>query len=295
MLAPAVIAPAAVLAVLGIAALLYLMMRPGSSRAPAVEQTSAAAGPTEHALNATAQSGVKTLVSEHVAFDGSCQPQHVLVKVTSPPANGAVLVREENSILPEKTTLGGVQKCAGTPAPTAVLYYTSKPNFLGTDQFRYERNNENNPNDRLNGHIILTVVVREGRTAKAIFEKHNLLGKFAWECSKPVARNNMHYVHRVLDGERVQREQMSGSGNRDWAAVFDKGLDTSPSELTLSGMITGRVGGRDYDNKPTSGIWRIERNRFVQWDATIDGQNVIAGGHFGNPPVPLPWNNRCGD
>ena len=40
-----------------------------------------------------------------------------------------------------------------------LVYYQSKPNFKGTDRFKYRRTNEHNPNDRLNGEIELTVTV----------------------------------------------------------------------------------------------------------------------------------------
>jgi hypothetical protein len=100
-------------------------------------------------LTATAQSGVKTKVAEHVG-----------VKTTTPPANGNVTTAEENSVLPANTTLGGAQPCAGYSAPTAVLYYESEPKFKGLDQFKYQRINEDNPKDRLNGEIILTVTVK---------------------------------------------------------------------------------------------------------------------------------------
>ena len=111
-------------------------------------------------LTATAQSGVKTKVAEHVGFDKSCAPQHVVVKIATPPANGNVTTAEENSVLPANTTLGGAQPCAGYSAPTAVLYYESEPKFKGLDQFKYQRINEDNPKDRLNGEIILAVTVK---------------------------------------------------------------------------------------------------------------------------------------
>jgi hypothetical protein len=44
--------------------------------------------------------------------------------------------------------------------PQHVLYYQSEPNFKGLDQFKYQRINVDNPNDRLNGEIILTVTVK---------------------------------------------------------------------------------------------------------------------------------------
>ena len=115
---------------------------------------------TAASLFATAQSGVKTKVSNHAAFDSSCVPQHVVVKITAPPANGSVTTAEENAAMPANTKLGGAQPCAGKSAPTAVLYYQSKPKFKGQDKFKYQRINEDNPKDRLNGEIVLTVTVK---------------------------------------------------------------------------------------------------------------------------------------
>ncbi len=112
------------------------------------------------ALSASAPSGAKTKVAEHAAFDKSCAPQHVVVKITRPPANGTVTTAEETRPMPANTKLGGNQPCAGKSAPTAVLYYQSKPNFMGPDQFTYRRTNTDNPKDRLNGEITLTVTVK---------------------------------------------------------------------------------------------------------------------------------------
>jgi hypothetical protein len=56
-------------------------------------------------------------------------------------------------------------------------------------------------------------------SVKAIFEKYNLLGTFAWDCSKPASKDNFYYVHRLLDADHVQRDQMSGPTQRDWLAV----------------------------------------------------------------------------
>jgi len=35
-----------------------------------------------------------------------------------------------------------------------------RTDFRGTDQFRYQRTNLDNPNDRLNGEILITVTVK---------------------------------------------------------------------------------------------------------------------------------------
>ena len=110
-------------------------------------------------LTATVPSGVKTDVAEHSARNEDCGAEHVVVKITSPPTNGTVTIAEENKVVPAVGSLGGPQTCAGRTMPTAVVYYQSKPNFKGTDRFKYQRTNEDNPNDRLNGEIEFTVTV----------------------------------------------------------------------------------------------------------------------------------------
>jgi TIR domain len=148
--------------VIGIAAVFIALLIGGVwhylVREPAAVTASAQA--LAASLSRTVQSGIKTEVSEHVGFDRSCVPQHVVVKITKPPANGTATTTEENKALPANTELGGVQPCAGKSAPTAVVYYQSKPDFRGTDQFRYQRTNQDNPNDRLNGEILITVTVK---------------------------------------------------------------------------------------------------------------------------------------
>jgi hypothetical protein len=148
--------------VIGIAAVCIVLLLGGVwhylVREPAAVTTSAQA--LAASLSRTVQSGIKTEVAEHVGFDRSCVPQHVVVKITKPPANGTAATTEENKALPANTELGGAQPCAGKSAPTAVVYYQSKPDFRGTDQFRYQRTNQDNPNDRLNGEILITVTVK---------------------------------------------------------------------------------------------------------------------------------------
>ena len=90
-------------------------------------------------------------------------------------------------------------------------------------------------------------------SVKALFEKHDLLGNLAWDCSKPASKSNLRYVHRALDGDRVQREQLSGPTGRDWVVVIDKASEARPNEIAVSGTSTGRAGSRDLD-RPTNGV-----------------------------------------
>jgi hypothetical protein len=131
-------------------------------------------------------------------------------------------------------------------------------------------------------------------SVKAVFEKHDLLGNLAWDCAKPASKSNLRYVHSVLDGGRVRREQMSGPTSRDWVAIIDKASEAGSNQIALSGTLTGRVGGRDFVNTPTNGIWRVEPSRLVQWEATVNGEKVIEGGRIVSTAVQVPWMYRCG-
>jgi hypothetical protein len=131
-------------------------------------------------------------------------------------------------------------------------------------------------------------------SVQAVFEKHNLLGTFAWDCSNPASGNNLHYLHRLLDADHVQRDQMSGPTTRDWSVVLDKAAEVSPNELVVSGTLTGRIGGRYFDSKRADGLWRVEANRLLQWEGTVNGEKTIGGGRLVSNGFPIPWANRCG-
>jgi hypothetical protein len=131
-------------------------------------------------------------------------------------------------------------------------------------------------------------------SVQAVFEKHNLLGTFRSDCGVPITADNIFYIHRALDAQHVQSEQMSGAMVRDWLVVLDTAREISPDMLAISGVLTGRIGGRHFNNKPAAGIWRLESNRLLQWEGTIDGEKTIADGKLVSNGSQLPWLHRCG-
>lgn len=130
-------------------------------------------------------------------------------------------------------------------------------------------------------------------SVKAVFEKHGLLGTFARDCNQPPSPNNVYYVNRPLDAERIQRDQMEGPTTRTWFVVYDQVRETGPNEIWLSGRFTGNGLGRKLNNEPASGTFRVEPNRMLQWDATLAGQRLIANGKLLANGSMRPWLNKC--
>src|ERR1700732_995950 len=95
---------------------------------------------------------------------------------------------------------------------------------------------------------------------KAIFEKYDLLGMFAWDCGKPPdANNNWFFVNRLLDADHVQRDFMDSPTSRAWYTMIDRASESGQGEISLGGTRDGQRGDR---------VWRIEKNRMLQWAAT---------------------------
>jgi len=125
----------------------------------------------------------------------------------------------------------------------------------------------------------------QAASMKEIFEKHGLLGPFAWDCSKPPnANNNWYFVNRVIDADHVQRDYMTGTTTRAWYTILDKAEEKSANEIYVSGT---------RDGKPTDGVWRVEQNRVLQVEATQDGKKIISGGKWTNTGKDMPWLNKC--
>ena len=133
--------------------------------------------------------------------------------------------------------------------------------------------------------IILVSSSAQAASIKEIFEKHGLLGTFAWDCSKPASGdNNWYFVNRVMDADHVQRDFMSGPTTRAWYTILDKAEERSANEIYVSGT---------RDGKPTDGIWRVEQNRMLQREST-HGKKTIADGKWVATGKDMPWLNRCG-
>jgi len=127
-------------------------------------------------------------------------------------------------------------------------------------------------------------------TVKAVFEKHNLLGFFAPDCSKPVSKDNLYYVNRML-GDYVQADQMSGATDRDFFMVIDNAGEMSATEIVVTGT---------RDGKPLHMLWRFERvaggtgMRVRPAEVSWDGKKLVSGQRRSSSGREMPWLQRCG-
>jgi hypothetical protein len=126
-------------------------------------------------------------------------------------------------------------------------------------------------------------------SVKAIFEKHGLIGTFAWDCSKPASEGNRYYVHRALDANRVQRDEMTSQTERKWFIVLDAAKELKPNEITLGGLMTGMAASPQR----TDGIWQLEPNRIRIVEATLAGRKVVSQGRLVSNGREMPLMNRC--
>jgi hypothetical protein len=126
----------------------------------------------------------------------------------------------------------------------------------------------------------------QGRTVKQTFEMYGLLGIFGVDCTRVASKRNLYHVHRVVDENHVQADQMSGPSDQDFAMMIDQIIDIKPNALVVSGTIDARryrlTLGLDNTRKRT-----IEMIRDPNETVITDGKRVSNGEE-------LPWHNKCG-
>ncbi len=124
-------------------------------------------------------------------------------------------------------------------------------------------------------------------SVQEVLEKYNLLGTWAWDCSKPAdAKSNWVFVNRMVDANHMQRDFMKNATERAWYSVVTEATAIGPTELRVAGT---------RDGQRTDAIWRVEGTRMIQWEASQGGKKIIANGRYvsGNS-AEVPALNKCG-
>jgi hypothetical protein len=82
----------------------------------------------------------------------------------------------------------------------------------------------------------------------------------------------------------AQWDRMSDPTTRASATVFDKAAELKPNEIAVSGSVDGNA---------SDGIWRVEPNQMLQWEATIAGKKIIDAGRVLSTKLEMPKIHKC--
>jgi hypothetical protein len=112
------------------------------------------------AKSVTVSPGAKSVISRHWNYDkGTCAAHRIQIKIITPPSNGIVSWYDEPIVVPARGR-GGAQSCEGKTIDGAIVYYQPNSGFSGRDTLRYLRTDLDDPNDRVNGEISVSITVQ---------------------------------------------------------------------------------------------------------------------------------------
>jgi len=131
--------------------------------------------------------------------------------------------------------------------------------------------------------LAASVAGAQAASVKETFESYNLLGTFAWDCGKPASKQNHFFVHRAIDANHVQRDMMDSPTARGFLVIVDKATPSKPNEMSVAGT---------RDGKPFTSVYRVEANRMLVVESTVDGKVEIVGGRLQNGRD-VPWASKC--
>ena len=135
------------------------------------------------------------------------------------------------------------------------------------------------------GAVQTGALAQQAPSVPEVFQKYNLIGTFAWDCSKPASPNNLYFVNRVLGANHVQRDIMDGPSSSQHVTILSSAAETKPNEIAVSGTLDG--------SKPVTGVWRIEGVRMVPIEATESGRKIVADQKILATGSELPWLSKC--
>jgi hypothetical protein len=120
-------------------------------------------------------------------------------------------------------------------------------------------------------------------SAREVFQKHKLLGVFAWDCGRPPSDRNWYTMRRAIKGNRVEQAIVTLPG-RPSVTVFDKASETADNTIAVSGT---------RNKKVVTSSWQLDGRRMREVEATADGQPEIADGKWVRDGRAVTWSRKC--
>jgi tetratricopeptide (TPR) repeat protein len=122
-------------------------------------------------------------------------------------------------------------------------------------------------------------------TVKELFEKYDLIGTFAADCSMPVSDQNRYFVHRV-NSSYVQRDSMTGPSTRAEASLIDSATEPVPNELDVT--MTDERGKTTEVMSVGYRQWRLLESTRAGGERLIVGGRSTQGARRESP-----WLKKC--
>jgi Caspase domain len=131
-------------------------------------------------------------------------------------------------------------------------------------------------------------------SVKDIFQKYNLIGTFAQDCSKPPTvqtptdgrPQNWWFVNRLIDDNHAERSFMNSPTERGFVIIIDGASELQANQIRITGLRDGTI---SVDN-----VWHVDKNRTLTWQGIGDTKGDIANGKYTRTGNAVPWLTRCG-
>jgi len=138
--------------------------------------------------------------------------------------------------------------------------------------------------------LVCTTATVHAASVKDIFQKYNLIGTFAQDCSKPPTpsgdRQNWWFVNRLIADNHAERDFMNSSTERGFVIIIDSAKELQPNQIEVTGQRDGTI---SVDN-----VWHIDTNRTQTWQGIGDTKGNVANGKYTQTGNDMPWLTRCG-
>lgn len=122
--------------------------------------------------------------------------------------------------------------------------------------------------------------------ARALMEKHGLLGVWALNCSAAASQQNPYTVFRALDDRHVQRDVMTGPSERKEAGIVETAAETG-SDLAYTFANETRTLRIDGNRMRVAGLTR-DGTKLVS-----DGKHLASLGNAALTGTDTPWISKC--
>lgn len=139
--------------------------------------------------------------------------------------------------------------------------------------------------------------VQTSSSVQSIFERHRLVGTFAEDCTIDPSDSNQYIVHRIIDANHVERDQMKSRSARSYAAFVDNADEVAANDVGMTMLITESANAQMKDWRMRL-VTRIDGNRIRLMESgaltgPYAGQKNIVAGKTTSGGAETRWLKRC--